>query len=193
MLLSGFADDLTIMIRDEEDLRKALEIIEDFGRASGLKINIDKSEIMCFGDWSGVDTRVPQVNMAKITGVTMGKREVQEEINEANFGVAVTKLERTLLQWKTRALSLVGRVLIVKALGLSQIQFLASSTRVPEAIVDRIIKLVYNFIWCGKNKIIRERAAKRWEEGGIKMPMVEDCGVCPLDQKSKVEQRGAMG
>ena len=67
---------------------------------------------MCFGDWSGVDTRVPQVNMAKITGVTMGKREVQEEINEANFGVAVTKLERTLLQWKTRSLSLVGRVLI---------------------------------------------------------------------------------
>ena len=35
---------------DEEDLQKALEIIEDFGKASGLKVNIDKSEIMCFGD-----------------------------------------------------------------------------------------------------------------------------------------------
>ena len=71
-----------------------MEIIEDFGKASGLKINIDKSEIMCFGDWSGVDTRVPKVNMAKITGVTLGKKEVQEEITEANFGTAVTKLEK---------------------------------------------------------------------------------------------------
>ena len=50
-------------------------------------------------------------------------------------------------------------------------------TRRPRVLrqrILRIIKLVHNFIWSGNNKIIRERAAKRWEEGGFKMPMVED-------------------
>ena len=54
-----------------------------------------------------------------------------------------------------------GRVLIVKALGLSQIQFLASATRVPEAIVDRIIKLVYNFIWCGKKQNYKGKGGEK--------------------------------
>ena len=52
-----------------------------------------------------MQTRVPQVSMAKITGIVLGKKEVQEEIIETNFGKAVAKLERTLLQWKTRDLA----------------------------------------------------------------------------------------
>jgi len=175
---NGFADDINSGLKHEEDLRTSLGCIERFGEASGLRINLDKCELMLFGEWESEATLAPEikrVDMIKFTGVYLGKAELQEQIDAQNFDPVITKLERTLLAWKTRQLSLVGRITIVKTLGLSQIQYLANSTVVPPGVVKKVTSLVASFFWgAGTDKISRVRAARKWEDGGMNMPEVRD-------------------
>jgi len=174
----GFADDINSALRNEDDLRKTLSCIERFGHASGLKINLEKCELMLFKSWEGQETLAPQikrVDFIKFTGVFLGKVEAQERVDAENFEPVIKKLERTLLAWKTRDLSLVGKITIVKALGLSQIQYLANSTVVPPGIVKKATSLIASFFWgAGTDRINRERAARKWEDGGMNMPIVSD-------------------
>ncbi|MCB4781982.1 MAG: hypothetical protein LGB70_03950 [Sulfurovum sp.] len=41
-----YADDLTMFLKDEEDMQQALDILADFSTFSGLEINRMKSEAM---------------------------------------------------------------------------------------------------------------------------------------------------
>lgn len=44
--LEIFADDLTAFLLNDTSLAKFLDLLEDFGECSGLRMNQDKSEIM---------------------------------------------------------------------------------------------------------------------------------------------------
>ena len=66
-----------------------------------------------------------------------------------------------------------GKVTVVKAHALSQIQFLASSIHTPEWAIKEIVEIVYSFIWDGTYLISKEKASKAWKEGGITVPMIE--------------------
>ena len=45
-----FADDLTAFLRNDESLRVFLEVVTKFGSVTGLKINVDKTEILVLGN-----------------------------------------------------------------------------------------------------------------------------------------------
>ena len=49
ILLYQYADDTTVTVRDRESVVEVLSSVELYGRASGAKINIEKSEIMYVG------------------------------------------------------------------------------------------------------------------------------------------------
>ena len=44
--LGLFADDLTGLLKIDHSLIKFMELVEAFGECSGLRINLDKSEVM---------------------------------------------------------------------------------------------------------------------------------------------------
>ena len=48
--LGLFADDLTGFLKNDHSLIKFMELVETFGECSGLRINLDKSEVMILGD-----------------------------------------------------------------------------------------------------------------------------------------------
>lgn len=53
-MINHYADDTTITVRDGGSVRRVIEIVEHYGRASGAKINKEKSEIMYIcGKWRG--------------------------------------------------------------------------------------------------------------------------------------------
>ena len=47
--LSQFADDTTLIVRDLDSLRKAVETMSIFGSISGLELNKKKAKVMGFG------------------------------------------------------------------------------------------------------------------------------------------------
>ena len=45
----SYSDDLTIFVPNEDELKEAINTVQSFEFASGLKINLDKSEVMSLG------------------------------------------------------------------------------------------------------------------------------------------------
>ena len=57
------------------------------------------------------------------------------------------KLESHLNLWKRRSLSLVGRALLVNALGLSKLNYLATLLIVPDWVKHKVNSLIWPFLW----------------------------------------------
>ena len=67
-------------------------------------------------------------------------------------------------------LSLTGKVLIVKALGISKFALIASMLHVSENRITKINTIIFNFIWNGKtDKVKGKIIIQKYEHGGIKM------------------------
>ena len=87
-----------------------------------------------------------------------------------NFNLKLRKLQTNLDMWKARDLTLFGRVLIIKSLGLSQLVYSASNLSVPKEITPIIKRKLFNFLWKNKrDKIKRAGLYQDREKGGIRM------------------------
>ena len=170
MTHTSYADDLLPICGGVADAKKALSIVQEFGKASGLVINKDKCKVLCFGTWTEAEKEelgVPVVQIVEVTGVHVGKSELQDEIDDSNWGPTTAAFRRVLGMWKSRIISLGGKVAAVKGQGLSQFQYLASAVDVPEEHEKTMIKETKAYLG---TKISRERLAKTWDEGGLAMP-----------------------
>ena len=67
-----------------------------------------------------------------------------------NFNHKLQKLQTNLDMWRARDLTLFGRVLIIKSLGLPQLIYSVSNLDVPQEIISTIKTKLFNFLW--KNK-----------------------------------------
>ena len=57
------------------------------------------------------------------------------QIISLDFDLKIQKLQTKLDLWKARSLTLFGKVLIIKSLGLSQIAYAASNVNVPNETI----------------------------------------------------------
>ena len=123
--LTQFADDLTCSLSDIQSGKDLFKLIKKFEICSGLKLNISKTEAL----WIGKDknkTEKPfnikwSTKPIKILGIYIGHNK--EEVYKANFEPPLRLLDKQLALWKRRALSLKGKVLIVKTLGILKFTF----------------------------------------------------------------------
>ncbi len=173
---AAFADDLTAFLKNKESVERLLEILEEFRTMSGLKVNRDKTELLAIkNDEDDKWTKklgIKKVNIINITGVYQGTD--RETLEALNWDRIVERTKAMLRKWKGRDLSLMGRILIVKAQGISQIQYLASNIIMPQTYIKKINKLIYNFVWKGPDKIKRTIARRKVMEGGLAMPDAAD-------------------
>jgi len=89
-----------------------------------------------------------------------------------NFERILENFKTTLLLWKTRALTLIGKIQIVRTLGLSKLYFVCSKTGVSESFIKLVKSEVVNFIWNGRKAKIKYNTliGTREEGGPLKLP-----------------------
>jgi len=76
--------------------------------------------------------------------------------------------------WKSRNVTLFGKVLIIKSVGLSQLVYSASNVNVPEEYITATKKVLFGFLWSNKrDKIRRNCSYQDYKMGGIRMPDVD--------------------
>ena len=80
-----------------------------------------------------------------------------KQANTLNFEEKVCSLEKTLNNWKKRKLTLIGKINIVKTLGLSKLIYCSSLLTVSKSLIDRINKIIFSFIWEGKPPKIKKK------------------------------------
>ena len=170
--ITSYVDDITVFVSDRTSARRVFDIFQKFTKISGLKVNVSKSEGMWLGSERHCTDKEFNIKWTKDPIKALGiyfSYQVNEAENK-NFEPKIEKLMRQLHWWKARDLSIIGRILIVKSIGLSKFMFLASVIQVPKYIIDKVNTLLFNFVWnCKCDKVKRSIFLQEYNLGGMRM------------------------
>ena len=154
--ISQYADDTTLILDgSKEALSSALNILDDFSRISGLRLNDKKTEALWIGSsignekliLPGKDFKWPKYKV-KTLGLWLS---VKPEISALlNYNEKIEKIRKILSCWKYRRYSLLGRITVLKSLVASQLVYLLSSLPSNYSVINEINTLFYQFLWNGK-------------------------------------------
>ena len=149
----SYADDVACITKpSQRNLNTIFSHYEKMTEASGLKLNADKTELIQKGGDSSYDvsymggrTKVLPTSIIKINGLYLSY-EV-DKANELNLDKIFNSMEKQFRMWKNMYLSILGKILIYKTFGLSQILFIASTILIPIKMEKKLTELIYRFIW----------------------------------------------
>lgn len=167
-----YADDCVFCVHDENELCTFLTIIEEFGKVSGLDLNLSK----CEGLWLG-KAKNRQVNcqtcgirwpdQLRYLGIYIGHS--QSANTNKNWLEKIDKVTEILDKWKQRDLSLFGKVQILKTFAISQFVLPASLLTVSPEIIKKIECILFTFLWGSRDKVKRTRVIQEVKHGGLGM------------------------
>lgn len=140
-VIHQYADDTTFTIKDVESIKKVMKHIEMYGKASGAKINIEKTEIMSRGvDLRGCDTPFKTtINYVHILGVQIG--ENAKDARGATWTGILNKIKQVLQFWKLRELMLRGKVMVVNSLLLSKCNYIIGAVDLPQWVINEMTEI----------------------------------------------------
>ena len=167
---SAFADDITIFLDGLRSTQNLFILLERFQKCSGLKINKHKCEAFWLGPNKDKEDFPLDIRWTKgitILGIYFSYNET--EVIEKNFYKNIDRMQSVCNIWKQRNLSLLGKITIIKSLLISKIQYVCGVLYTPQAVINKINSILYNFLWNGKDKIKRKAIIQDYEEGGMKM------------------------
>ena len=147
-----FADDTLIFCKDEvRELACLKDILLCFQAVSGLKINMEKSELIPVGD--GIDLRrltdVLGCKAGSLPSTYLGLPLGSPYKSKAAWGVVVERVERRLASWKGIYLSKGGKLTLIKSTLSSMPTYFLSLFTMPKSIAQRIERLMRVFLWKG--------------------------------------------
>ncbi len=97
-------------------------------------------------------------------------------MHDYNVAGKIGKIKALLNSWHARGLTMMGKIMIVKSLGISQIVYQLINTQVPKKSLEEIDKMIYQYLWNyeeGKGhkvKIRRTILIQDYTRGGLKSP-----------------------
>ena len=154
--LSQFADDTNLLCSDVTSVKNALTILESFGEVSGLKLNIEKAKAMWLGKLVNNKEKPLDLEWIKNPTRTLGIYVSYDSQgnNKLNFESKIQKLQTKLDIWRSRDLTLFGKVLISKALGISSLVY--SNIDIPKEVIPDVQSRLFKFLWNNKqDKILK--------------------------------------
>jgi len=168
VVLSAYADDITVFITEKEDIEILTKTIELYEKASSAKVNWTKSEGFMIGNLENFPQLPGRLQWKKdglkILGVFLGNDQFQKK----NWEGLVEKVSARLSKWRwlLPQLSYRGRVLVVNNLAASILWHRTMVMEPPEELISSIQKEIVKFFWDGQHWL---RAAVLYlpvQEGG---------------------------
>ena len=174
--ISLMADDTTLFISDIPSLVQAISNFNKFSLCSGLKLNMDKTEIIPLGKLKGKIITLPhainriKINNGPFKALGIWYSHMENEVYNLNLTDRLNNMNKLINIWKARNLSLRGKVTIIRSLILPQIQFLFSMIYIPDKILKDIDSILFKYLWDNKpSKIKKTTLIAPIKEGGFNM------------------------
>ena len=168
--LSQYADDMCLYLKDDQQLINAFDTILEFGKMSGLVLNIEKTEGLWLGGLENHNMTLFGIKfpgVIKYLGIYIG-RDVNE-CNKKNWEDKLIIFQKLLDSWRLKSLTLYTKVNFLKTMALSKLVFIVQMQTTPTEILKRIEKLIFNFLWGKIDKIRRRSLICSMENGGLNM------------------------
>ena len=122
--------------------------ILEFGEVSGLRVNCEKTEALWISSKKGSNQTI----------CSDKKKNYEEKVH---------KIEDILNNWRNKRLTLIGKIALIKALAVSQVVYIPSSTTSCLKSLKEINNLLFKFN--KGDKIKRTEMIADYQDGGQKM------------------------
>ena len=152
---SLFADDMILYIENPEDsIRKLLELISEFSKVAGYKINTQKSLAFLYTNTEKSEREIKEsipftiaTKRIKYLGINLPK-ETKEQYTE-NCKILMEEIKDIINRWRDIPCSWVGRINIVKMIipPNAIYRFSAIPIKLPMAIFTELEQKVSQFMW----------------------------------------------
>lgn len=169
--ISQYADDTNLFLKRIADVEKAIAIVDKFSEVAGPILNIEKTEgLKMFADtnnntcFDGISWKVTPI---RCLGIYVGLDKVA--CNKQNWLNKLDEMQRILDNWRSRDLTLFGRITIVKVLGLSKLIYSVQNTDIPDGIIPKVSQIIHRFIWNGPDRVKRNTIIEDKDKGGLNM------------------------
>ncbi|KAL8024079.1 putative reverse transcriptase domain, Endonuclease/exonuclease/phosphatase superfamily [Plasmopara halstedii] len=177
-----FADDSTLFASSVANLQAQLEIVEDYCRGSGAKLNLSKSVLLTLNRNQDCPM-LPGVNVlnrtetVKYLGIPFGQASVDDAIIE----FLDQRFYDGFKAWYRRARTLRGRLLVAQTMVLSRLWHYTQHASIPVPIVKRWQSMLNRFVLSRKHDrdashvqlIPNEFVHQRRSEGGLGVPILD--------------------
>ena len=166
-----YADDTTGTVKDIPSAEVMLSLFNEFENVSGLEINLEKSEAMWIGSKkNSKETPLPlKWPDEPIKSLGIFFTYDKEKSVKLNFEVKIEKMKKKMQWWKSRGISVIGKVLLIKSLFISLFIHVFSVLATPPEIMKKIEVLFFKFLWNGPDKVLRNSTFLNYKQGGLKM------------------------
>jgi len=141
-------------VRDLDSVTQLLKHLDKFKQISGLEINTNKTEALWLGCWRLRKDRPFGFKWPQESVYALGIH--LKQVNTLNFEEKVCS-EKTLDNWLKGKVTLIGKINIVKTLGLSKLVYCSLLLTVSKSLIDSINKIIFSFIWEGKPSKIKKK------------------------------------
>ena len=174
--LTSFADDVTTFLKDLVSFHNLMKMLDQFGNCAGLKLNKSKTEALWLGPPKSIDLH----DILKLTNTYQPPKILgifftyDEKLRDTlNFAATLESVKKLLAQWRRRGLTLIGKIQVLKSLIIPKFLYRLTNISCEDEIIKEINKVMYSYIWNGKDKIKRLAIINDIENGGLRMTHLE--------------------
>lgn len=175
--LSLYADDSLAVCTCDESAKRVLHWCSLYGRASGAKLNIQKTKGIFMGKWKSRSDHpfgISWVDNCKLLGIKFGNNITYDDI----WQPILSKFIKTLNLWKQRHLSFVEKSIVVKVLACSKLWYVGSVYLLPDLYLKQFERAIFKFLWPSNTEPLKRSVCFNYKtKGGLEI----------VDIKSKLQ------
>ena len=166
-----YVDDACTILHNTAEIDKCFEIIDNFGRASGSRLNKTKTSGISNKPepWQYNDINFscgPEI----LLGVPVGKGRDADQF----WSNKIEKMTKKLKFWSLHDLSMSGKIYIIKSIALSLVLYYMEMIVIDQKHLDRIRRIFWDFLWNGKQVSISTNICELPKSmGGLNLPNIE--------------------
>jgi hypothetical protein len=175
-----FVDDVLILTKAcLKEWTVISDLLKVFQNSTGLQINEGKSTFFSAGMEETDLLQYKDLFPFGFESIDLGLKYLGYFLkpncyNATDWGWLLKKFEKRLDHWCNRWLTLGGRLVLIKAVLISQPVFWMSLAPIPSSILNRLCQLIYSFLWSG-GKVKKHFHLCNWDSWQNQNPL-EDGG-----------------
>ena len=180
-----YADDATIVIKQNQCFKEVVKEIQDYEEASGAKVNYEKTKGLWLGSWKNRDDAPLGITWTRGNVKNLGVYFGNEDPAGSTFADILPKVRKSMNYWKQFKLCKFSKARVIEIFHASRLWYGANFYPLPIDIrkdLQRSFKDYVNFPRQSNPTVSESEMKKLRLDGGVKL----------IDIQAKVESARAM-